>query len=138
MSAGGYEDARASIETCGCAYLPWSYEECASPQAMVKFEHTSTRNPVRILGKRRFGTSRPNPTSSGCAPGPSGHLSAFPTVSFSRRHPSAVTLGWVERSLGGGARVTAARRMAGGIASVVHRLTIEQGSGRDVLVLRQY
>jgi hypothetical protein len=28
--------------------------------------------------------------------------------------------------------------MAGGIASVVHRLTIDHGSYRDVLVLRQY
>jgi serine/threonine-protein kinase RIO1 len=28
--------------------------------------------------------------------------------------------------------------MTGGIGSVVHRLTIDQGSYRDVLVLRQY
>src|SRR6266480_1784313 len=37
-----------------------------------------------------------------------------------------------------GARVVAWRRMTGGIASAVHRLTIDHGSYRDVLVLRQY
>jgi hypothetical protein len=30
------------------------------------------------------------------------------------------------------------RRMTGGISSVIHRLTIDHGSYRDVLVLRQY
>jgi aminoglycoside phosphotransferase (APT) family kinase protein len=59
-------------------------------------------------------------------------------VSFGRRRPSAQTLRWVERSLAGTARVIAWRRMTGGIVSVVHRLTIEHGSYRDVLVLRQY
>lgn len=57
-------------------------------------------------------------------------------VDFRRRHPSSQTLGWVERVLG--ARVVAWRGMTGGIVSVVHRLTIDHGSYRDVLVLRQY
>jgi aminoglycoside phosphotransferase (APT) family kinase protein len=56
-------------------------------------------------------------------------------VDFRRRRPSAQTLDWVERVAG--ARVVAWRRMTGGIASVVHRLTIDHGSYRDVLVLRQ-
>ncbi len=50
--------------------------------------------------------------------------------------PSAQTLDWVERVAG--ARVVAWRRMTGGIGSIVHRLTIDHGSYRDVLVLRQY
>ena len=37
-----------------------------------------------------------------------------------------------------GARVVAWRRMTGGVASVVHRLTIDRGGYREVLVLRQY
>lgn len=57
---------------------------------------------------------------------------------FGRQHPSVATLRWVEKSLGGAARVVAWRRMTGGITSVVHRLTIDYGSHRDVLVLRQY
>jgi aminoglycoside phosphotransferase (APT) family kinase protein len=57
-------------------------------------------------------------------------------VDFRRRRPSLQTLDWVERVAG--ARVVAWRRMTGGVASVVHRLTIERGSSRDVLVLRQY
>jgi aminoglycoside phosphotransferase (APT) family kinase protein len=60
-------------------------------------------------------------------------------VWFGRRRPSAQTLGWVERSLGRPARVVAWRRMTGGTSgSVVHRLTVDHGSYRDVLVLRQY
>jgi aminoglycoside phosphotransferase (APT) family kinase protein len=57
-------------------------------------------------------------------------------VDFRRRRPSAQTLDWVERVAGG--RVVAWRRMTGGIVSVVHRLTVDHGSYRDVLVLRQY
>lgn len=57
---------------------------------------------------------------------------------FGRKRPSAETLRWVEGSVGGTARVVAWRRMTGGIGSVVHRLTIDHGSFRDVLVLRQY
>lgn len=59
-------------------------------------------------------------------------------MSFGRGRPSAQTLRWVERSLAGTARVVAWRRMTGGIVSVVHRLTIDHGSYRHVLVLRQY
>ncbi len=57
-------------------------------------------------------------------------------VDFRRRRPSSQTLDWVERVAG--ASVVAWRRMTGGIGSVVHRLTIDYGSYRDVLVLRQY
>jgi aminoglycoside phosphotransferase (APT) family kinase protein len=57
-------------------------------------------------------------------------------VDFRRRRPSSQTLDWVGRAAG--AEVVAWRRMTGGIASVVHRLTIGHGSRRDVLVLRQY
>ena len=57
-------------------------------------------------------------------------------MDFRHLRPSAQTLDWVERVAG--ARVVASRRMTGGIDSVVHRLTIDHGSYRDVLVLRQY
>ncbi len=57
-------------------------------------------------------------------------------MDFRRLRPSAQTLAWVERVAG--ARVVAWRRMTGGIDSVVHQLTIDHGSYRDVLVLRQY
>jgi hypothetical protein len=57
-------------------------------------------------------------------------------VEFRRRRPSSQTLDWVERVTG--ARVFAWRRMTGGVASVVHRLTIDRGSDREALVLRQY
>jgi aminoglycoside phosphotransferase (APT) family kinase protein len=57
-------------------------------------------------------------------------------VDFRRRRPSPQTLEWVERVAG--ARVVAWRRMTGGVASVVHRLTIDRGGYREVLVLRQY
>jgi aminoglycoside phosphotransferase (APT) family kinase protein len=57
-------------------------------------------------------------------------------VDFDRRRPSPQTLDWVERVTA--ARVVAWRRMTGGIGSVVHRLTIDHGSYRKVLVLRQY
>jgi aminoglycoside phosphotransferase (APT) family kinase protein len=57
-------------------------------------------------------------------------------VDFRRLRPSAQTLDWVERVAG--ATVVAWRRMTGGIGSVVHRLTIDNGIYRDVLVLRQY
>jgi Phosphotransferase enzyme family len=57
-------------------------------------------------------------------------------VDFRRRRPSSQTLDWVGRVTG--ARVVAWRRMTGGVASVVHRVTIDRGGGREVLVLRQY
>lgn len=55
---------------------------------------------------------------------------------FLRRRPSPQTLDWVERVTG--ARVVAWRRMTGGLTSAVHRLTVDDGSHRSVLVLRQY
>lgn len=58
---------------------------------------------------------------------------------FGSQRPPAPALRWVEDSLGGGARVVAWRAMAGGITSAVHRLTIDDGTGRtSVLVLRRY
>ena len=57
-------------------------------------------------------------------------------MDFRRRRPSSQTLIWVERVAG--ARGVAWRRMTGGITSLVHQLTIDHGSYRDVLVLRQY
>ena len=57
-------------------------------------------------------------------------------MEFRRRQPSPQTLDWVERVAGAG--VVSWRRMTGGITSAVHRLTLESGGGRDVLVLRQY
>jgi hypothetical protein len=57
-------------------------------------------------------------------------------VDLHRRRPSSQTLDWVERVAG--ARVAAWRRLTGGIGSVVHQLTIDHGSYRDLLVLRQY
>ncbi|MGC0418013.1 aminoglycoside phosphotransferase family protein [Embleya sp. AB8] len=57
-------------------------------------------------------------------------------MDFRRRRPSSQTLDWVERVTG--ARVVDWRRMTGGITSAVHRLTIDHGSHRDVLVLRRY
>jgi len=63
-------------------------------------------------------------------------MPAWQAVDFYRRRPSSRTLDWVGRAVG--ARVVAWRRMTGGMASVVHRLTIDHGSYRDVLVLRQY
>ena len=59
-------------------------------------------------------------------------------MEFGRQRPSAETLRWVERSVGPAARVVAWRRMTGGIMSAVHRLTIDNGGRRTVLVLRQY
>jgi hypothetical protein len=63
-------------------------------------------------------------------------MPGWQAVEFRRRRPSSQALDWIERVAG--ARVVAWRRMTGGIASVVHRLTIDHGSYRDVLVLRQY
>jgi aminoglycoside phosphotransferase (APT) family kinase protein len=59
-------------------------------------------------------------------------------VDFRRRRPSAQTLHWVESVLGDTARVVAWQRMTGGIMSAVHRLTVESGGQRCLLVLRQY
>jgi hypothetical protein len=63
-------------------------------------------------------------------------MPGWQAVEFRRLRPSAQALDWAGRVAG--ARVVAWRRMTGGIGSVVHRLTIDYGSYRDVLVLRQY
>jgi len=63
-------------------------------------------------------------------------MAGWHAVEFRRRRPSPQALDWVERAAG--ARVVAWRRMTGGIASAVHRLTIDHGSYRQVLILRQY
>jgi len=59
-------------------------------------------------------------------------------VDFQRRRPSPEALAWVERALGGGARVVACHRLRGGLAAAVHRLTLENDRGGQVVVLRQY
>jgi aminoglycoside phosphotransferase (APT) family kinase protein len=60
-------------------------------------------------------------------------------VDFRRQSPSPDAVRWVERALGRGFRVVAARRMTGGITSTVHRLTVEgDGDRRLFFVLRQY
>lgn len=59
-------------------------------------------------------------------------------MDFRQRRPSAEALAWVERELGRGSRVVAWRRMTGGLTSAVHRLTVQRGTGRRVVVLRQY
>jgi aminoglycoside phosphotransferase (APT) family kinase protein len=56
-------------------------------------------------------------------------------VEFRRRRPSPQTLDWVEGATGG--KVVAWRRLTGGISSAVHRVTVDHGGYRDVLVLRQ-
>jgi aminoglycoside phosphotransferase (APT) family kinase protein len=63
-------------------------------------------------------------------------MPGWQAVDFGRRRPSSQTLDWVGRVAG--ARVVAWRRMTGGMGSVVHRLTLDHGSYRNVLVLRQY
>ena len=57
---------------------------------------------------------------------------------MTRSAPSPDTLRWVERVVGGSARVIAVRRLRGGIASVVHRLRLDVGGGgpRDVVLRR--
>jgi len=52
--------------------------------------------------------------------------------------PPAETLAWVERTIGPGARVVGWRRLTGGIASSVHRLTVEQNGRRRPYVLRRW
>lgn len=55
-----------------------------------------------------------------------------------RQAPPPEALRWVERVVGGGARVVGTRRLRGGIASVVHRVRLEAGGGapRDVVLRR--
>ncbi len=56
-----------------------------------------------------------------------------------RRPPTLEQLAWVERTVGGGARVTGGRPIPGGIASSVYRLAlrVRDGSSRQV-VLKRY
>jgi hypothetical protein len=82
-----------------------------------------------------FATLAPQQVEPGKRLGLSGAaMPRWQAVDFRRRRPSSQALDWVERAAG--ARVVAWRRMTGGIVSVVHRLTIDHGSYRDVLVLR--
>ena len=55
-----------------------------------------------------------------------------------RRFPTRAQLAWVERTVGSGARVTGGRRMLGGIASSVHRLSLRlpDGTSRQVVLKR--
>jgi aminoglycoside phosphotransferase (APT) family kinase protein len=52
--------------------------------------------------------------------------------------PPAEALAWVEQTLGSGARVVGWRQMTGGIASCVHRLTVEHNGRRESFVLRRW
>lgn len=56
-----------------------------------------------------------------------------------RRFPSPAQLAWVERTVGAGARVTAGRRMLGGITSSVHRLSLRLSTGASThVVLKRF
>jgi aminoglycoside phosphotransferase (APT) family kinase protein len=56
-----------------------------------------------------------------------------------RRSPTPAQLDWVERAVGGGARVTGGRRMLGGITSSVHRLSLRLPGGASTqVVLKRY
>jgi aminoglycoside phosphotransferase (APT) family kinase protein len=57
-----------------------------------------------------------------------------------RLPPPAEALAWVAQTLGSGARVVGWRRLTGGIASSVHRLTVEYAGRRrrETLVLRRW
>lgn len=52
-----------------------------------------------------------------------------------RRFPTPAQLAWVERTVGPGARVTGGRRMLGGIASSVHRLSVRLPTGVSTQVV---
>ena len=55
------------------------------------------------------------------------------------RRPTSAQLAWVERVVGSGARVTDVRRMQGGIASSVHRLSVRlPGGGSVQVVLKRF
>ncbi|WP_150460807.1 phosphotransferase family protein [Nesterenkonia ebinurensis] len=57
---------------------------------------------------------------------------------FRQRRPSEETLAWVAASMGRGSRIVGYRRLTGGVSSAVHRLTVERGGKRTLVVLRQY
>jgi aminoglycoside phosphotransferase (APT) family kinase protein len=50
--------------------------------------------------------------------------------------PPALSLAWVEQTLGRGARVVGWKRLTGGLTSIVHRLTVERNGRREEYVLR--
>ena len=52
-----------------------------------------------------------------------------------RQSPTPAQLAWVERVIGSGARVTGRRRMPGGIASSVHRLSLRLPGGTSTQVV---
>ena len=55
------------------------------------------------------------------------------------RSPTPAQLAWVERTVGSGARVTGGRRMLGGIASTVHRLSLRlRGGTATHVVLKRF
>src|SRR5262245_18718176 len=45
---------------------------------------------------------------------------------------------WIEEALGPGARVVRARLLRGGVASVVHAVTVERGGSTIHVVIRRY
>src|SRR5207244_7445459 len=53
-------------------------------------------------------------------------------------HPPAETIAWVERTIGPGARVVACHRLTGGIASLVHELTVDDNGRRRSYVVRRW
>ena len=64
------------------------------------------------------------------------------TVTYTARMRSPRTrpesLAWVEQTLGRGARVVAARRLTGGLTSLVHELTVARNGSRTRYVLRSW
>src|SRR5262249_6693983 len=104
------------------------------PTPKPSTRHSTTSSPA----SRDHGTAAMGVTAADAALGACSDVPGCRDVWFGRRRPSPQTLRWVERSLAGTARVVAWRRMTGGIVSVVHRLTIDHGGYRNVLVLRQY
>jgi aminoglycoside phosphotransferase (APT) family kinase protein len=54
------------------------------------------------------------------------------------RNPPAEALAWVERAVGRGARIAGSRRLTGGVASLVHLLTVERRGVRQSYVLRRW
>ncbi len=57
---------------------------------------------------------------------------------FRQRRPSVETLAWVAASMGPGSHIVGYRRLTGGVASAVNRVTVERRGVRTFVVLRQY
>lgn len=55
-----------------------------------------------------------------------------------RRRPPPEALGWVERSLGSGARVISVRRLRGGTSAAVHLLRVSGAASVESVVLRRF